>query len=219
MSIRVLASAWRTRCASHTQKLILLNLADHANDCGVCWPSTKRIAEQCGLSRQTVISQLKGMEAAGLIAVTRTGGGLKNPNRYRLIVEELKVLNRFEVFRPGKRSNSSGHETVQSTRANGPTALDTKRSNSSGHEPSVTTNRTPNPGGGSSLARRGEENKTALASFWETTKRLELVEREIKAIEDRASVCAMDTIIEPQDREKFRKLREQRRELKKALSL
>ena len=55
--------------------------------------------------------------------------------------------------------------------------------------------------------------------FWEKNKRLELVEREIKAIEDRASHCAVDIIIEPQDRERHRKLKKQQAELKNALGL
>lgn len=57
------------------------------------------------------------------------------------------------------------------------------------------------------------------SSFWEDKTRLGLVEDEIKGIEYRASHTATEVIIQPQDRERYRVLRADRRKLKKQLGL
>ena len=44
-----------------------------------------------------------------------------------------------------------------------------------------------------------------------------MVEKDIKTIEDRASVCAVDTILEARDVEPYKKLKQQREELRKAM--
>jgi len=222
MSIRVLASAWRTACASHTQKLVLLNLADHANDCGVCWPSLDRIAKQCGLGKKTVLRQLERLEMQGMLAITRTEGGFRNPNRYRLILEELKALNCFEVFNPDKeRGVTARHRLGVSPVAERGVIAWPERGVTARHsnrqEPSVEP---PTPEAGNAPAqKRGTGSSSSRATFWESRARLELVERAILEIRNRASVCAMDTIIEPQDREKYSLLCRQRKELRTALNL
>jgi hypothetical protein len=224
MSIRVLSSAWNTKCETHTQKLILLNLADHSNDCGVCWPSLDRIATQCGMCKNTVISQLKRLETQGMLAVTRSTGGSRNPNRYRLIIEELKTLNSFEVFRPKENGATAlNRSTVHSRPTNGATALVPNGAtalHSNRHEPPIEPPTGEAGPSSPASARNGKGSSfNSQSTFWENRARLDLVERGIKEIEDRASVCAMETIIEPRDRAKLTKLREQRRDLKKALDL
>jgi hypothetical protein len=51
-------------------------------------------------------------------------------------------------------------------------------------------------------------------TFWKDSKRLEIIEAEIRAIESRASHTAMDVIIQPQDKEKYSALRKERKGLK-----
>lgn len=48
-------------------KLLLLALADTANNEGVCWPGTRRVAEMVGLSERAVREQLTKLEEAGVL--------------------------------------------------------------------------------------------------------------------------------------------------------
>jgi len=49
-------------------KIILLALADFADDDGVCWPRQGTIAIKTGVTRQTVNQKMRQMEASGLLA-------------------------------------------------------------------------------------------------------------------------------------------------------
>ena len=52
-------------------KIVLLALADHANDTGKAWPSLDRVAEKSSLSRRSVIRSIKSLSEKpyGLLAV------------------------------------------------------------------------------------------------------------------------------------------------------
>lgn len=56
------------RAGSASAKVVLLVLADHADDSGLCWPSRATIAERTELSLRSVADQLRVLEAAGLIS-------------------------------------------------------------------------------------------------------------------------------------------------------
>lgn len=69
-----------------TPKLILMALADEADDDGNCWPSIKRIARKACVSDRTVRRTLKEYGDGGLLRVsvrTRNDGG-QSSNRYTL---------------------------------------------------------------------------------------------------------------------------------------
>lgn len=51
-------------------------------------------------------------------------------------------------------------------------------------------------------------------SFWKDSKRLDMIEADIKAIEGRASHTAMDVIIQPEDKDQYVALRKERKALK-----
>lgn len=76
-----MTQAWDTECSNHTTKLVLIALADNANDQGVCWPSVPTLAKKCGLTRQGVMAQIGKLEEAKLLTVERTNG---RGNRYVL---------------------------------------------------------------------------------------------------------------------------------------
>ena len=42
--------AWQQEVDDPSAKLVLVKLADSANDDGVCWPSHRKLARDCGLS-------------------------------------------------------------------------------------------------------------------------------------------------------------------------
>lgn len=86
MSLKQMAAAWQTKTANHTQKLVLLALADNANDGGECWPSITNIAARCELCRQAVVNQIGAMERAGIVRIERHHGKV---NRYILVIEPV----------------------------------------------------------------------------------------------------------------------------------
>lgn len=73
MSIALMTVAWALPVAS-TEKLVLLALADNANDAGCCWPSMATIARKCGLSERATRLAMRRLEAAGHVSsVDRVG--------------------------------------------------------------------------------------------------------------------------------------------------
>lgn len=58
MSIRLLTLAWKTKCESSLAKVVLVAMADYADDDGICWPSVSGLSEKCSCSRQSVITAL-----------------------------------------------------------------------------------------------------------------------------------------------------------------
>lgn len=87
MSIRAILWALETECPSPSCKLVLIKLADNANDDGSCFPSRPYIAKHTGLSEATVRTSIKKLEGAGLLAVVpRQKDGVNLPNVYQLHV-------------------------------------------------------------------------------------------------------------------------------------
>lgn len=50
---------------SDSQKIVMLALADQANDQGQCWPSISTIARRCSRSERTIQATLRELEKAG----------------------------------------------------------------------------------------------------------------------------------------------------------
>ncbi|MFT2536388.1 helix-turn-helix domain-containing protein, partial [Escherichia coli] len=69
-----------------TQKLVLIMLAErHNSDSGRCDPSHERLADDCGLTRRSVMDQIKKLEDSGYIRpMSRAKGNLKLSNHYVL---------------------------------------------------------------------------------------------------------------------------------------
>lgn len=68
MSIRIMAAVWDLPNLSSTQKLVLLSLADNANDDGVCWPSAKKTAARTGLNERSTRRAIAELEKAGILS-------------------------------------------------------------------------------------------------------------------------------------------------------
>lgn len=64
MSIAIMSAAWALE-VSATDKIVLLALADHANDQGYCWPGNASLCKKCGLSERAVRNAIRTLEAAG----------------------------------------------------------------------------------------------------------------------------------------------------------
>lgn len=82
MSLDATRWAWQQQAAKGTAKLVLLSLADRADESHQCYPSISRLTADTGMDRKTVLRNLKTLEQAGLIEASRQFGRF---NTYRLI--------------------------------------------------------------------------------------------------------------------------------------
>ena len=62
-----MVDAMNVKVGNTARKLILIKLADNANDNGECFPSYQQIADQCEISRRSAIEHIKALEKMGLI--------------------------------------------------------------------------------------------------------------------------------------------------------
>jgi len=83
--------AWALR-VTPPQKLVILALAERADDSGVCWPSLTHLTEMTGLVRSTIAVALTGLEEGRLIVRDRGGSG--RSTRYRLLTNAAGVASR-----------------------------------------------------------------------------------------------------------------------------
>lgn len=69
MSNKALTWALSQTTGSPTKKLVLLRLADQANDRGFCWPGKDSIARHCEVHKKTVQKALQELHQQGLIRI------------------------------------------------------------------------------------------------------------------------------------------------------
>lgn len=85
MSMELMVGAMKIEVGNPLRKLVLIKLADNANDQGECWPSYQHIADQCEIDRSTVRKHIKQLQQQGLLRVEHRLGVLGNSsNLYRL---------------------------------------------------------------------------------------------------------------------------------------
>ena len=80
MSVRVMSQVWEIAVPAF-DKLVLLALADCANDEGLAWPSIATLKRKTGASERTIYRAIAGMETQGILTIERVAG---KGNRYRL---------------------------------------------------------------------------------------------------------------------------------------
>jgi len=68
MSMELMVKAMKLKVGNPLRKLVLLKLADNANDQGECWPSYQHIADQCEIGRSTVKGHVRALEEMGCYA-------------------------------------------------------------------------------------------------------------------------------------------------------
>lgn len=86
MSVQALSCAFAIRGISSSEKLVLLALANFANDKMECWPSQERIAADTELSERTVWAALNRLEALGMLSRERRNraDGTRSTDRFTL---------------------------------------------------------------------------------------------------------------------------------------
>lgn len=145
MSIAYMNAVWSSSTTKGSKRLVLLALADIANDQGIAWPSLSTLATKCNLDRRYVINIIASLEESGFISKqVRRATEMKNySNVYKINLEKVvndntlpdkKVVNRSS---PGSEQEDTTSSEQEFTRV----------VNRSSPEPSLTNNKPPtNPG-------------------------------------------------------------------------
>lgn len=90
-----------------TSKLLLLMLANYADASGMCWPSAARLADDCGVTRSTIMDHIDRLETDSLLTRhARDGGPMgKRSNLYRLPCGEVDAGGDVGTFRKSGNSD------------------------------------------------------------------------------------------------------------------
>ena len=67
MSMRLMVQAMNCKVGNPSRKLVLLKLADNANDDGICFPSYQYIADKCEMSKRSAISHIDDLIKMGFV--------------------------------------------------------------------------------------------------------------------------------------------------------
>jgi len=97
MSIKLMSAVWERSDISSTQKLVLLALADWANDDGLCWPSIDRLAQKTGMAGRSVQRIIRDLEQVGLVKRDEVVG---KGNRYWILTPLTDCHPRHSVTPP-----------------------------------------------------------------------------------------------------------------------
>ncbi|WP_118867465.1 helix-turn-helix domain-containing protein [Haemophilus haemolyticus] len=106
MSMRLMVQAMNCEVGNPARKLVLLKLADNANDDGICFPSYQYIADKCEMTRRSAISHIEYLIKMGLVSKKeRKNKDGSISNLYFLHLEQGS-----EIFALGGENISLGSE-------------------------------------------------------------------------------------------------------------
>ena len=106
MSMRLMVQAMNCEVGNPARKLVLLKLADNANDDGICFPSYQYIADKCEMSKRSAISHIDDLIKMGFVTKkARKNKDGSNANLYLLHLEQGG-----EKSAPGGENISLGSE-------------------------------------------------------------------------------------------------------------
>lgn len=106
-----MVKAMKARVGNPLTKLVLIKLADNANDQGECWPSYRHIADQCEINRTTAIRHVEILEVCGFLRKEERFGGPKgnSSNLFHLTIERGVVAQNNQGS-GGEQPGGSGGE-------------------------------------------------------------------------------------------------------------
>ena len=88
MSISLMTDVWRLPLQA-SRKMVLLALADNANDEGTdCWPSIGKLVEKCSMSERSIQVHLAALEDSGYI---KRHERLGRSNKFTVYVERVRA--------------------------------------------------------------------------------------------------------------------------------
>ena len=109
MSMSLMAKAMNIKVGNPLRKLVLLKLADNANDKGEAWPSIPHIAQQCEMAERTVQGHVQSLQKSGFLWIEKRKGsnGINQSNIYHLTLEKGEEESRKCGEFPAPRDGAS----------------------------------------------------------------------------------------------------------------
>lgn len=138
MSMMLMVKAMQTKVGNPLRKLVLIKLADNANDLGECWPSHQHVSDQCEISKTSVRNHIRELERMGLLTVEHRDGPKGNTsNLYHLTLQgvpandtgiagagiggiagdDTRTSHSYEPIKESSYSSPDGDQKQQSKRA------------------------------------------------------------------------------------------------------
>lgn len=115
MSFKVSALAWMVPVEKSTERLVLLALADRADDEGKnCYPSVETICGMTQMNRKTVFAVISRLAERGVLSVRKRE--VHNSNEYLLHIEDWP---KTEVPKTGRPKNGTTQKRYVSCPKNG----------------------------------------------------------------------------------------------------
>lgn len=110
MSLQLMTEAWLLDIPQG-QKMVLLALADRANDDGECWPGQASLSAKCSMSERAIRDNLIRLEEAGLIEIEErfdSSTHARKTNIYRLNLARKMAPNPPADSAGGNRQKATG---------------------------------------------------------------------------------------------------------------
>lgn len=111
VSVKVSERVWKDTTQSGVTLLVLLALADHANDEGVCWPSQSTLAARCRCGIRSVKLAIQTLVEKEDIEVLKQGGTFKNGKYTHSIYSLKKYLPSGAKKTPLPESSGANDDT------------------------------------------------------------------------------------------------------------
>ena len=91
MSIKVMSWVWE-QALPPLDRIVLMAIADHADDDGYAWPGMKRIAEKCSMEKRTVQRHVEKLQEQQLLKVEsrQRNDGSSSSNGYTVVMNGTK---------------------------------------------------------------------------------------------------------------------------------
>lgn len=118
MSIKVMSQVWENETLSATDKIVLLSLADHADDEGICYPSISRLVKRTGLTERTVQNATQRLKQRGFLRV-ELNAGRRGANLYHINATPAADAPPQQMH-PAADTGEPPHLTTQTPAADAP---------------------------------------------------------------------------------------------------
>ncbi|MBP8291458.1 MAG: helix-turn-helix domain-containing protein [Caldilineaceae bacterium] len=126
MSVKIMARVWDDSMHTGSALLMLLAIADHANDEGVCWPSVETLAAKARVQARQAQNLIAHLVESGELAVQR-GAGRRNTSIYVVTIggkgATQRAIDYAEKVQSSAEKVQSSAEKVQSSALKGAIAI------------------------------------------------------------------------------------------------
>jgi Helix-turn-helix domain len=145
MSIRVMTAVWDHSPYESGELLVLLALADWADDQGRCWPSVQAIAQKARLKERQVYNILQKFRADEIIQCA-PGGGRGHSTNYLINTAKIAgFASQKKTLQPIAEKPCTPVHTNPAMECKSPRPPNRKNRHLTVSEPSIKTNLSPTP--------------------------------------------------------------------------